>query len=173
MSDFKMQMFKKQKGTVLLMSLVFLLILTILGLSSMQNAILETKIANNYNQANYVFQAAESAINSLSSNPPAGKHVPQVVEDALNSNAAIPTSALITVCLDVDNDCDDFSIDSKGRVRYLDDTPANGYSLGLYVNYHFNFTGEGSIPDPDDAADRNKDLSRSLVSRGGSVIAPK
>ncbi|MVV46886.1 pilus assembly protein PilX [Pseudomonas sp. PB120] len=51
-----------QRGMALLVSLVFLLLLTLIGLSSMQNATLQEKMANSVTLRNQSFQAAEAAL---------------------------------------------------------------------------------------------------------------
>ncbi|MCF5707670.1 pilus assembly protein PilX [Pseudomonas syringae] len=51
-----------QRGMVLLVSLVFLLLLTLLGISSMQNATLQEKMAGSVATRNVSFQAAEAVL---------------------------------------------------------------------------------------------------------------
>lgn len=51
-----------QDGMVLLVSLVFLLLLTLLGISSMQNATLQEKMAGSVMARNTTFQIAEGAL---------------------------------------------------------------------------------------------------------------
>ncbi|MEQ7919876.1 PilX N-terminal domain-containing pilus assembly protein [Xanthomonas sp. WHRI 1810A] len=51
-----------QRGAVLLVSLVFLLLLTLLGVSSMQNATLQEKMAGSVTMRNISFQTAEAAL---------------------------------------------------------------------------------------------------------------
>jgi type IV pilus assembly protein PilX len=53
---------RRQQGMVLLVSLVFLLLLTMLGISSMQNATLQEKMAGSVNLRNKSFQNAEAAL---------------------------------------------------------------------------------------------------------------
>lgn len=53
---------RSQRGTVLLISLVFLLLLTLSGLSSMQNATLQEKMAGSVKLRNESFQFAEAAL---------------------------------------------------------------------------------------------------------------
>lgn len=53
---------RRQGGMVLLVSLVFLLLLTLLGISSMQNATLQEKMAGSVVVRNQSFQLAESAL---------------------------------------------------------------------------------------------------------------
>ena len=51
-----------QRGMALLVSLVFLLLLTLIGLSSLQNATLQEKMAASLALHNRAFQAAEAAL---------------------------------------------------------------------------------------------------------------
>ncbi|WP_160108378.1 pilus assembly PilX family protein [Pseudomonas izuensis] len=51
-----------QRGMALLVSLVFLLLLTLIGLSSMQNATLQEKMAGSVSMRNQSFQSAEAAL---------------------------------------------------------------------------------------------------------------
>ena len=53
---------KNQTGVVLFMSLVILLILTILGMSSVQTTSLQERMSRNASDSNLAFQAAESAL---------------------------------------------------------------------------------------------------------------
>ena len=53
---------QKQEGIVLFMSLVMLLLLTILGVSSIQTTSLQLRMARNANDGNLAFQAAEVAL---------------------------------------------------------------------------------------------------------------
>ncbi|HCS45492.1 MAG TPA: pilus assembly protein PilX [Pseudomonas sp.] len=51
-----------QRGMALLVSLVFLLLLTLIGISSMQNATLQEKMAGSVTLRNQSFQTAEAAL---------------------------------------------------------------------------------------------------------------
>jgi len=53
---------KKQDGVVLFMCMVMLLLLTVLGISSVQTTSLQQRMARNANDTNLAFQAAESAL---------------------------------------------------------------------------------------------------------------
>jgi type IV pilus assembly protein PilX len=53
---------QKQKGIVLVVSLIFLLLMTIIGISGMKNTVLEEKMAGNFKDRNMAFQSAESAL---------------------------------------------------------------------------------------------------------------
>ncbi|MCD5985184.1 MULTISPECIES: pilus assembly PilX family protein [Pseudomonas] len=66
----------RQSGMVLLVSLVFLLLLTLLGISSMQNATLQEKMAGSVVVRNQSFQLAESVLRLGESAIKAGRVVP-------------------------------------------------------------------------------------------------
>lgn len=53
---------RKQQGAVLAVALIFLLILTLLGVSSMKSTLLEEKMAGNMRDQSLAFQAAEAAL---------------------------------------------------------------------------------------------------------------
>ncbi|NMG03323.1 pilus assembly protein PilX [Azoarcus taiwanensis] len=53
---------RMQRGTVLIVALIVLLLLTMLGLSSMRSTTLEERMAGNLRDQNLSFQAAESAL---------------------------------------------------------------------------------------------------------------
>lgn len=52
----------KQSGVVLVMSLIILLIVTLLGISSIQITSLQVRMTRNFHDSNLAFQSAESAI---------------------------------------------------------------------------------------------------------------
>jgi len=164
--------YQKQNGAVLFTGLMLLLVLTLLGLSAVQNSTIEAKIANNYTQRNLTFQAADSAINSIATEA--------IISQTLSSGSTIQVSNVGEVCLDPDKsadaDCGSFYLEANARARFLGSAPAFGSSIGTFTTYHFNFTGEGSLPDPTSdstKADRTKDISRTLLSKGGYMLAPK
>lgn len=51
-----------QKGVVLIVSLILLVLVTLLSVSSMKNTVLEEKMAGNFKDRNSAFQAAEAAL---------------------------------------------------------------------------------------------------------------
>ncbi len=54
--------FNKQHGVVLITGLIFLLVLTIIGISSMGNTALSERMTQNFRDASTAFQAAEAAL---------------------------------------------------------------------------------------------------------------
>lgn len=55
----------RQKGAVLIVSLLILLVLTLVGISGMSNTGLEERMANNYQHSTLAYQGAESALESI------------------------------------------------------------------------------------------------------------
>jgi len=55
---------KKQSGAALVVSLLILLVMTLLGISSLQTTTLEEKMASNTRERQQAFEAAEAAITS-------------------------------------------------------------------------------------------------------------
>ena len=53
---------KRQKGATLIVGLAILLVLTILGVSTMQSTLIEEKMAGNLRNTSVAFQAAEAAL---------------------------------------------------------------------------------------------------------------
>ena len=53
---------RRQRGAVLIVSLIFLLVITMLAVGSMQNTMLEEKMAGNASDRNLAFQSTESAV---------------------------------------------------------------------------------------------------------------
>ncbi|MGD8589131.1 MAG: PilX N-terminal domain-containing pilus assembly protein, partial [Chromatiales bacterium] len=51
-----------QQGSVLIVSLILLLVMTLLGLSAMQSSLMEETMAGNVKDRNLAFQAAEAAL---------------------------------------------------------------------------------------------------------------
>ncbi len=88
-----------QKGAVLVVSLIILLLLTMLGVNSLQSTILQEKMAGNNNDYNRALQAAEAAlrdgedwIDGLTSKPTASNKPSSTQVWSLNGPASKTTS---------------------------------------------------------------------------------
>lgn len=103
---------RRQRGAVLIFCLIFLLVLTLMGVSSMESTIMEERMAGNMQDYGAAFQAAESALTEAehwlglqalwptsssngstgvwvreSMDPDAGNSIPWWWEPARNNNA--------------------------------------------------------------------------------------
>ena len=56
--------YRKQQGSVLIVSLLILLVLTIIGATALNDSVMEERMAANFQTGNSAYQAAESAVNS-------------------------------------------------------------------------------------------------------------
>jgi len=99
--------FKKQKGVALVIGLVMLLVLTIMGISSMSNTTQELKIACNFQTHNDAFQSAMSCVNRAINNVDRAAAMPQVF----------------------DCEIDGFPATARGTLDYLGCQVAQGSSL--------------------------------------------
>lgn len=62
MANQNISLISRQRGIVLVTGLIFLVILTLLGVTAMQTTILEERMAGNLRDENLAFQAAEAAL---------------------------------------------------------------------------------------------------------------
>ncbi|HMB74618.1 MAG TPA: PilX N-terminal domain-containing pilus assembly protein [Gammaproteobacteria bacterium] len=56
------QLFRRERGAALIIALVFLIVLTMLGVSSMRTTTLQQRMAGNQRDSNLAFQAAEAGL---------------------------------------------------------------------------------------------------------------
>jgi type IV pilus assembly protein PilX len=105
----------QQRGLALFMSLVMLLILTILGVSSVQNTSLQERMSRNALDSNLAFQAAESAL----------RDGEDFIEDNFNSLVPFDAPGAAATGLYYDKDWDQ-NPNWKGR----DWAAANGSKVG-------------------------------------------
>jgi type IV pilus assembly protein PilX len=75
------QRFHKQSGSVLIISLIVMLVLTILGVSGMKSSVLEEKMAGNMRDSQLAFQAAEATL----------RQAEQYIENNIVSTASFDT----------------------------------------------------------------------------------
>ena len=136
----------RQQGSALFVSLVFLMILTILGVSSMGTARLELKMAANSQFANQAFQASESGIEAT------------LRETDIYATADTDGVDHAYCFNQVDGGpfiCDGTNYAERVQTNTLYETtghvPIGGYSLGLNSNtsvkaHHFRILSLGEAP---------------------------
>ncbi|WP_456405357.1 pilus assembly PilX family protein [Thiolapillus sp.] len=79
--------YNRQKGVALVISLILLTVITMLSLTAMRSANLDTKIAVNHQHKQFSFQAAENALAQLTRVPPSTVSKP----GTLNGDAVTTT----------------------------------------------------------------------------------
>lgn len=118
---------RKQQGAVLIVSLLVLLVLTLIGVSSLDGSIMEEKMASNAQVSTTTFQAAESAIREKyyeESTAPA-----MAVVHAQNGNTA---------------DCDNCGVTSSSEMVYPEQiakAPLYNSSAGTFVAHGIEIIG--------------------------------
>jgi len=124
----------RQQGMVLVTALVFLVILTLLGISSMGTNTLEERMAGGYQDVNRSFQAAESGLNS-----------------AFRSGTAFAGTTEGYTDTATDTDLGTYSADSTFTSTFRTSTDITGYqagatasSEGMFRWYYFDVTSTGA-----------------------------
>ncbi|OAI21160.1 hypothetical protein A1359_19770 [Methylomonas lenta] len=87
---FKLPIPQQQSGAVLVVSLIMLLLLTIIGVTSMQTTSLEEKMAGNMRDKNLAFQAAETALKTAEASLPPAASIQFNGTDGYYSSTATP-----------------------------------------------------------------------------------
>jgi len=68
--DMHITQYQRQQGVALVISMILLTVITLLSLTAMRSANLDTRIAVNHQHKQFAFQAAESALTRLIAMPP-------------------------------------------------------------------------------------------------------
>ena len=117
-----------QHGSVLLISLMVLLVLTLLGLSSLNGSLLEEKMAANAQTSTTIFQAVESTIRATHLNYEKTGTEDVAVIRAQNNAAPVNNS--------------DYNADSNTVLVYKREMPAPpNYSAGLFISQGIEIVG--------------------------------
>ncbi|HEC17802.1 MAG TPA: hypothetical protein ENI97_00470 [Gammaproteobacteria bacterium] len=124
--------YTQQRGAVLVVSLLILLVLTLIGVSSLDNSVMEEKMAANSQTATATFQAAESAI-SQAFYEGTLKSPALMVEQAQGATVSNRSTAGITSS-------------SQVRMPAIErTTPLYNSSSGLFVSKGIEIVGDANI----------------------------
>jgi type IV pilus assembly protein PilX len=152
-----------QRGAALIVSLLFLLILTIIGLSSLSNSGLEARMAHNFQLKNTVFHAAESSIDTIIFRGDKGSFghpnptyslANDKIEEALNDGTA--TLDLADGDLDPDGFLADAALTSTSTVTYL---RLNEFCRGGGSCFEYNIAATANINATSATATHNQGIS--------------
>ncbi len=132
------QSMNSQQGTVLVLAMLMLLVMTLIGVTTMRTATLEEKMSANSMNTSISLQASESAVEA------ALKDTNNLV-NALNSGTAIT----INVSLSDPTGPPGFAT-AKAEITYKGSTIAPGFSFGAnqgtFSTYQFEAIGTGEVP---------------------------
>lgn len=110
----------RQSGAALVISLIFLLLMTLLSTSTMRSATMQEKMAGNTRDYNLGFQSAESALREA--------------EEYLRTTAVLP---------DFDDTGAHYVVNSPNRPTWQDYPPSNGNG---YIDYSTSVYGTAQRP---------------------------
>lgn len=93
--------FLPQRGAVLLMALIFLIILSLLGVTAMNGTMIETKLAANYVEKNYALQITEAGLTQLEGmlNTPAQSDLLAARQSVTGTATSVSRGNNLTACV--------------------------------------------------------------------------
>jgi len=145
---------QQQSGTALIVSLVILLVLTIMGVTSISSTNLEERMAQNFQITAINFQAAESAISTiLNASDPGGAGADKnPFYDAANDpsitslNAGIgDTSTVVNLDMDPNNHLQNATSAVSSTVVYGGAGACPGMSIGPIICHYFQLNANATI----------------------------
>lgn len=142
---------QQQTGSVLLLSMIILAVMTVLGLSLHSNSTLEEKMAANQMNNHKTFHASESAVDIT-------------VQDTDTLAEALVSPTAITVVVDVG----DPNIAANAQLTYMGQALPSGWSLGendgSFAAHNINTTG---------TAIKTNASAKTMTSQGVARIGPR
>jgi hypothetical protein len=160
-----------QQGAALILSLLFLLILTIIGLSALSNSGLEARMGHNYQLVNTVFHAAETTIDTVlfrgdkgsftNPNPTYDVNNDKLEEALAGGVGGISNLNLTDAELDPDGFLVKASMTSASTITYV---RLNEFCRGGGSCFEFDIEASANIPDTS---------ARTTHTQGISITAPE
>ncbi len=151
---------RRQQGVVLVVALILLVVLTLLGVTSLNTTTLQEKMSNNIQEVNRAFQAGESGLDNAFANP-----------DAFDLNAPVTGKTALL---------GPYSAGANYTVQFVQTSnPPVGslYSASSFSSYHFRMdaTAGSRVVDPGGATALTIDSNAAeVVLAGGAYqIGPK
>lgn len=108
-----------QQAVVLVSSLVFLLVITLVSINSMQTAVLETKMATNMYQYNLVFQQTEKLLQRVENRFKNKKFVPVLYDDEILPEK-LTSDEWSKITSDKDQECMGSTVDCRYAIQKFD-----------------------------------------------------
>ncbi|MBF0369104.1 MAG: pilus assembly PilX N-terminal domain-containing protein [Magnetococcales bacterium] len=149
-----------ERGSVLLIGLLFLLVVSALAITASRMSGLDERVSANSHRINITFQAAESAIESIIEEGNGNLDINNVLAQSMMAITQRPADGS-------SYDMADAHVESRGIICYDGEGIAPGFSLGEgtqnFTAHRFKFRGRGEIPDIN---------SRSTNLQGARIIGP-
>jgi Tfp pilus assembly protein PilX len=163
--------FLPQRGAVLLMALIFLIILSLLGVTAMNGTMIETKLAANYVEKNYSLQITEAGLTQLENmlNDPADLDLLTANQSVNGDVLSVDRGNNLTACVS------NVRAQGKGRFsqpRQSDPSRVNSAASIDAVYFEINSLGTAAISGTTCDNTANGKVQTSLRS-GVRQLAPK
>jgi len=137
---------KTQQGAVLAVSLIFLILVTLLGLSGIRTVILEEKMAANSHDRNIALQSAEAALREGEQNVELNKPVPTYTDSNNNTCPAVAVAinnCAAGICPVPDANCGSRWDSASGFTAWTNYTGPNlGALAGVVPQYFTEYLGD-------------------------------
>ena len=150
MNNTQVQHAQAQKGSALIFSLLILLVMTVVGLSSLSNTITEEKIAANHQDAVTAFQAAETAnaqaiVKALPEDSAFFYNATKMLYDS-TAEAPVNTSNLNDPTVGTaGGKTTDAAVTASSTLAAISKGPQPNSSYGTFIGYRMKFTGTGEV----------------------------
>ncbi len=123
----------RQEGTVLVVAMLMLLVMTLIGVTTMRTATLEEKMSANSMNTSISLQASESAVDAA-------------LKDTNNLVTALNSGTAVTINVNLGTS----TVTAKADITYKGNTIAPGFSFGAnqgtFSTYQFEAMGTGEVP---------------------------
>lgn len=164
---------KKQQGVVLFVALIVLLIISLLGVSSLRVGLVEERMSFNSQISNVSFQAAETAIAAIYNNLETNDQVILSTDGGKTAVFCVNRGGIAggddcdTAFLDAAQG-DTGTIQSWSRTEEVSKQLVADSDIGSFVDYQFKVVGYGQIPGLDVAASNEQYLLKRAPGTGGA-----
>lgn len=132
---------RRQQGAALLLALVILTMIMLVGVASLQQSVVQSRIVSNTNAAGIAFQAADTAVEHVMRNPAA-------LLEGLAENAELTSCVgpmIEGACAPLDGPAQVLASSVIRRATDVSDRPITGSSTNTNVWRFYEVTGTGSL----------------------------
>lgn len=133
--------FSRQSGAALLLALVILSLIMLVGVASLKQSVVQSRIVSNTNAAGVAFQAAETAVEMV-------MHDPEVALSGLSASAEVTQCAGLAQgngCAPLNGPGQVRAVSVTKRAENRSERPIIGSSTNTNVWRFYEVTGTGSV----------------------------
>jgi len=170
MDSFRMQPLSNQRGVVLIVAMIALLLVTVITFAAVRSSTVSSRIAVIQELKAATFEAAESGATMLArSKQNLGPPEPGVVRTYTSADAGAPLPQFLVRGGATDTSDDDVSVVTTGRAAFQREAAAIGYSLRRggagFQTYFYDLRATGTV--------EGSTNTQSTVTHGIFIEAPR